>query len=157
MSDTPQHIFKYKLEEDSLSFLRYIGIALVLVSVVIATKQLVGGAMMAFVFTGLTLLIRKTRVQLNLKEKEIATKKGLFGSEKLSFDKIDNFQLNYTKISQRLNSRGSTSVIHYTLFQGYAKIAGHLVLIAESRDKDKMKASLLAPAKALGVDVIDNS
>ena len=158
MSDTPQYIFKYKLEEDSLSFLRYIGIALVLVSVVIMAKaSLVGGAMMAISFTVMTFLIKKTSVQLNLKDKVIATKKGFLGADKTSFTKIEYFQVNSTKISQRFNSRGSTSVIHFTLYKGYVKIDGHLVLIAEGRDKDEMNTSLLAPAKILGVDVIDNS
>lgn len=101
------------------------------------------------------------KVRIDLNEKTcfdyiwfLGFKKG----EKFTFDEVTRVNMYKNSVSQRLNSRGSSSTFHYTLYKGVIIFDNNrTVYVGESKDKDKMLDKLQGIAVKLHAEVKEAS
>lgn len=83
---------------------------------------------------------------------------GMKKGKKYEFKKIDNLILSKHTYKQRLNSRGSSTVIEYDLYKGFIVFDDdNKVLIGESKRKIKIEKRISKLKKELTVTVLDTT
>ena len=83
---------------------------------------------------------------------------GIKIGRKRSFKSLDSLILNKFKYKQKLNSRGSSTVIEYDLYKGFIVFDGdNKVFIGESKKRSKIDKRIHELKDAYQLEVIDKS
>lgn len=104
----------------------------------------VGGTSVVLAFTqrGTSLDLSQNEIRKNIKVAGIN-----ITNETAKFTKVESLWVRRTKISQRMNSGGSSSVVRYNLYKGFIIADGHARLITESKNKDYVVNTMKKLAK----------
>lgn len=129
--------FVFKTNSDSFPQLRYIGYAGIFIGLVkISTDGLIG-IIIAIISIIIVMAFRPIKRILELNNNTV-TPRSLFGSASEHFNKIERLDIKSTPVTQRLNSRGSTTEIRYELFQAYLVSDGTRILLGEEKTKKRL-------------------
>lgn len=111
----------------------------------------VGGTSVVLAFTqsGTSLDLSQNEIRKHIKVAGINITK-----ETSKFTKVESLCVRRTKISQRMNSRGSSSVVRYNLYKGFIIADGHARLITESKNKDYVVKTMERLAKEVDAALI---
>lgn len=133
--------FVFPTDNDSFPQLRHIGYGGIIFGVVQISTNNMLGIIIAVVSIILVMAFRPTKRILELNNNTVRPR-SLFGSTPEHFNTIDGLDIKSTPISQRLNSRGSTTEINYELFQAYLVSDGTSILLGEERKKKPLLEKL---------------
>ena len=129
--------FVFPTDNDSFPQLRYLGYGGIFFGVVQISTNNMFGIIIAVVSIILVKVFRPTKRILELNNNTVRPR-SLFGSKSEHFNTIERLDIISTPISQRLNSRGSTTEISYELFQAYLVSDGTRILLGEERKKKSL-------------------
>jgi len=133
--------FVFPTDNDSFPQLRYIGYGGIFFGVVQISTNNMLGIITAIVSIIIVMSFRPIKRILEL-NKNTVRPRSFFGSKPEHFNKIESLDIKSTPISQRLNSRGSTTEINYELFQAYLVSDGTSILLGEERKKQPLLEKL---------------
>lgn len=106
----------------------------------------IGGPSIIIAFTqrGTSLELSQNKIKKHFKVAGIN-----ITDETTKFTKVDRLCVRRTRISQRMNSRGSSSVVRYNLYKGFMIADGQARLITESKNQDYVMTTMEKLAREL--------
>ena len=148
--------FVFPTDNDSFPQLRYLGYGGIFFGVVQISTNNMFGIIIAVVSIILVKVFRPTKRILELNNNTVRPR-SLFGSTPEHFNTIDALNIKSTPISQRLNSRGSTTEINYELFQAYLVSDGTSILLGEQRKKQPLLEKLNSISELTNATINDET
>ena len=139
----------------SIEYLGYVGI---IVGVVLLWRNdlWVGLAIMLCSCIYLLLFfLAKKQTKVDIQKKTITTRRGFRVVRSINYDEISSFYILAKKVNQKLNSRGSTITLVYTLYQGFVLADEQPYLLIESKNKKSVSSRLERIAATMNIEISD--
>lgn len=148
--------FVFPTDGDSFPQIRYLGYAGIFTGLLTASTNEILGAIIVIASFMIVIMFRTHKLVLDLNSKTV-TPDNLFGAKPIEFQSIERLVITSTLVAQRLNSRGSSSVINYTLFQAFLVSEGTKILLGEGRKKEKLMKHMDRISDIVSVPLHDES
>src|SRR5690606_29887975 len=103
------------------------------------------------------LIMYRSGVRVNVAAKTVEEFSGFVTTQITPLTNIEGMLFTSAKVRQLLESRGSTTTIHYTLYKVYLKANSEKILLAESKNKKALLAKAQALASGLQTELHDQS
>ncbi|MCV9387175.1 hypothetical protein [Reichenbachiella ulvae] len=139
--DTAVSKLIFPTDEDELPQLRYVGYACLAVGLFTLTSNWVVGLVVIVVSLSLILVFRPVQRKLDIRKRTVSNM-STFSKEVESFDRVEKLELSSTQVSQRVSSRGSSSVIRYELYRAFLISGGQRILLGESKKREELLTKL---------------
>ena len=158
MENKNHTIFNFSGEaNDEFLQINYLVYVALLAGGITLFKMLVPGIVILVIATFFLLFFSNTKLKVDTNKKIIANFNLFRTFNVQNYTHIESLYINAKKISQKLNSRGSTTTINFTLYQGVAIADGNKIILTESKEKDKVSEEVTEMARALDLKISDNT
>lgn len=140
-------------------YIIFLGILLIVVGVALFFKSLIISIILFLVSAVIFTTHNRLRVDYDKKIfLDYLWILGLKHGENCSFDTIHYIYIRKAMVSQKMNTRVSTTTVRKELYKGYLKFSEEeRIFLAEDGSKEKLVARLRIMSRKLGVDIADYS
>jgi hypothetical protein len=110
------------------------------------------------VIPSVLILPTKKGISINLSRKEIKKYIRIVGIpfvlNAVKYNSVDKVNVKKVRISQRLNSRGSSTILRYDLYKSFLITEGQAYLLSESKNREYVLKKMEILAKALNTSLV---